>query len=175
MSPITRGAISWEEAYNDVKRGNNFLAYRPTRGWITHRAGAVSSWAKELWIWSDSGPFHRLPPRAAVFCLWPYGNVIRKCVCARPDLVMGSVFDPCPSGWQDSSKFARSFSHHFFSYVYLYYNLSVIKFFCRLNIWKQFQISIPPLFIFFILVDERSLKIFIRIKSTSKSSNLIIN
>lgn len=120
VSPITRGAISWGEggeAYNDVKRGNNFLAYRPTRGWITHRAGVVSSWAKELWIWSDSGPFHRLPPRAAVFCLWPYGNVIRKCVCARPDLVTGNVFDPCPSGWQDSSKLLF---HHSFSYVYLH-------------------------------------------------------
>lgn len=62
-----------------------------------------------------------------------------------------------------------------FSPTFIYINLSVNKFFCRLNIWKQFQISIPPLFIFFILVDERSLKIFIRIKSTSKSSNLIIN
>lgn len=64
----------------------------------------MSSWAKELWIWSDSGPFHRLPPRAPVFCLWPYGNVIRKCVFARPDLVMGTVLDP--SGWQDLSKSA---------------------------------------------------------------------
>lgn len=40
-----------------------------------------------------------------------------------------------------------------FSPTFIYINLSVIKFFCRLNIWEQFQISIPPLFIFFILVD----------------------
>lgn len=38
-----------------------------------------------------------------------------------------------------------------FSPTFIYINLSVIKFFCRLNIWKQFQISIPPLFIFLFL------------------------
>lgn len=42
----------------------------------------VTIWAKELWIWSDFGPFHRLAH--TVFCLGTsaYGNVIRNAYAA---------------------------------------------------------------------------------------------
>lgn len=99
-------------------------------------------------------------------CLWPYGNVIRKCVFARPDLVMGTVLDPCPSGWQDLSKSAvfvrstrvRSLFFHHFSYIYsilIYQYLS--NFFSQFGSNFKFRFPVGGFISFIFFYFERSI------------------